>query len=158
MATESVEDAVTQYRAMLGVLQEHKLTLKDLYDPEVIDRVQKHFVMFGDCGKDKDGLGIMWIMSQPVPVKEEQVSCMAMVCPTRTRTQILSHPEQNSVIAGLLYWMAVHCDIVTLRKGVTLVVDSTDRAAEKIGNERKLRKTYFSLPLRAPNIFILGAG
>ena len=83
MTTESVEDAVTQYRAMLGVLQEHKLTLKDLYNPDVVSKVQKHFVMFGDCGKDKDGLGIMWIMSQPVPVKEEQVSRMTLTRLTR---------------------------------------------------------------------------
>ena len=158
MATESVEDAVTQYRVMLGVLQEHKLTLKDLYDPEVMSKVQNHFVMFGDCGKDKDGLGIMWIMSQPVPVKEEQVSRTMLTHLARAQTQILSQPGQNSVIAGMLYWMAVHSDITTLRKGVTLVVESTDSAAEKIGNERKLRQTYFSLPLRAPNIYILGAG
>lgn len=136
MLSESVDVAVEQYRSMLGVLQQYELKLKDLYDPKAFDRAQKHFGMFCVCGNDKEGLGIMWITGKPVPVAE----------------------EQNSVLASFMYYLAVHSDADTLRRGITLVIDSSNRSDVKIGNEKKLRKTWFNLPLQAKRIFIVGAG
>jgi len=136
MLSESVDVAVEGYKMMLGVLQQYGLKLKDIYDPKAFDKAQKHLGMFCVCGKDKDGCGIMWITGKPVPVAE----------------------EQNSVLASFMYYLAVHSDADTLRRGITLVIDSSNRSDVKIGNEKKLRKTWFDLPLKAQRIFIVGAG
>ena len=58
-----------------------------------------------------------------------------------------------------MYYLAVHChcDLVTLREGMTFVIDTTKNPAKPVGNERKLQKTWQSLPLRPQNIFIVGA-
>ena len=66
--------------------------------------------------------------------------------------------EQTVVHAGILYWMAVHSDAVTLRDGCTFVIDTTrQKGIPQVGNERKLQKTWQSLPLRPQNLFIVGA-
>ena len=61
------------------------------------------------------------------------------------------------VRAGILYWMSVHSDMVSLRGGCTFVIDSTNAPDRKVGNERKLQKTWQSLPLRPQNLYIVGA-
>lgn len=61
-------------------------------------------------------------------------------------------------MAGMLYWMAVHSDITTLRNGITFVIDIGNKPDKTIGNERKLQATWQSMALRPQHIFIVGAG
>ena len=61
------------------------------------------------------------------------------------------------MISGVLYWMSVHSDIETLRRGCTFVIDTSKQSATPVGNERKLQKTWQSLPLRPQHVFIVGA-
>lgn len=135
ISKQRVDVAVKKYQAMLAVFETYEFTLKDLYDPKVFNRVEKHFGNYHVCGKDKDGLEIMWIDGQPTPVAEEQIS----------------------VMAGIMYWMAVHSDIFTLRNGILFVIDTSNKDT-RIGNERKLQATWQSMALRPQHIFITGAG
>lgn len=74
ISKQRVDVAVQKYKAMLAVFEQFEFTLKDLYDPKVFTRVQKHFVNYLVCGKDKDGLEVMWIASdEVVTIEEEQV-------------------------------------------------------------------------------------
>ena len=92
MVSTSVDQAVKQYRTMLETMAEFKVTMKDLYDPKVIERVEKHFCMYCVCGKDQEGLGIMWIIGEPVPVEEEQVASLALTCPHHLNPAPTSNP------------------------------------------------------------------
>ena len=64
--------------------------------------------------------------------------------------------EALSVRTGILWYLAVHSDIQTLRDGVTFIIDQS-AAAKPVGNERKLQQTWSSLPLRPKHFFIVGA-
>lgn len=64
------------------------------------------------CGRDNGGRSILWI-GAPKP------------------TEV--HEEQQAVHAGMLYWMAVHSDIATLRDGCTFVIDTSKQADKKVG-------------------------
>ena len=72
------------------------------------------------CRDDITGRGIMWISGAQTQVSE----------------------ERGCVRAGVLYWMAVHADIHTLREGITFVIDTANQSDKKVGNERKLQKTW----------------
>ena len=66
--------------------------------------------------------------------------------------------EKTVVHCGILYWMAVHSDLETLLEGCTFVIDTSKQESYgKVGNERKLQKTWQALPLRPQNLFIVGA-
>ena len=69
----------------------------------------------------------MWIgASKPSPISEEQIV----------------------VHSGILYWMAVHADIHTMREGCTFVIDtSKQKGIPKVGNEKKLQNNLKELPL-----------
>lgn len=74
VAKQRVDVAVEKYKAMLGVFEQFEFTLKDLYDPKVFSRIQKHLVNYLVSGKDKDGLEVMWIASdEVVEIEDEQV-------------------------------------------------------------------------------------
>jgi len=137
ISKQRVDVAVKKYKAMLGIFREFGFSLKDLYDErKFAGEVSNHFANYLVCGKDIDGLRIMWIDGGVIPVEE----------------------EKNSVMAGMLYWMAVHSDITTLRNGITFVIDIGNKPDKTIGNERKLQATWQSMALRPQHIFIVGAG
>ena len=50
--------------------------------------------------------------------------------------------------AGVLYFVAIHADLTSLREGITFVIDTTEQPSAKVGNEAKLQKSYQSYPLR----------
>jgi hypothetical protein len=77
----------------------------------------------------------MWIRARPVQVAE----------------------EKDSIMAGLIYFTAIHADYKSLREGITFVLDTTENdMVTKVGNENKLQKCYQSMPLRPQRIYILG--
>lgn len=135
-----VEKSVEKYKQFVTTLGEYGLTVSSLYE----DRATLHAklahkwkVSYQVCGADSGGRSIMWIgSSEPTQVAE----------------------EQTVVHCGILYWMAVHSDLRTLREGCTFVIDTSKQdSIGKVGNERKLQKTWQALPLRPQNLFIVGA-
>ena len=137
-----VDKTIGKYIQFMDVLEEYNLTLDSLYeDPATLRSkgiVDKFNTNYQVCGKDNGGRSIMWIgASKPSPISEEQIV----------------------VHSGILYWMAVHADIHTMREGCTFVIDtSKQKGIPKVGNEKKLQKTWQALPLRPQNLFIVGAG
>eukprot|EP00941_MAST-03F_sp_MAST-3F-sp1_P000206 g206.t1 len=135
-----VEVAAKKYRSLLKTLDEYNLTMSSLYlsEEELTSRLTaKWRKNYSVCGVDCEKRSVMWISAKEPNAIEE---------------------EQTVVHAGLLYWMAVHSDLRTLREGCTFVVDTTQQQGiPRVGNERKLQKTWQSLPLRPQNLFIVGA-
>lgn len=137
-----VDKTVEKYVQFLAVLKEYDLTMLSLYEDVetlrtkgITDKFNSNYQV---CGRDKGGRSIMWISSsKPAQVSEEQIT----------------------VHSGILYWMAVHSDLHTMREGCTFVIDTSKQSGiSKVGNEKKLQKTWQSLPLRPQNLFIVGAG
>ena len=64
--------------------------------------------------------------------------------------------EALSVRTGILWYLAVHSDMRTLKDGVTFIIDQS-AASKPVGNERKLQQTWSALPLRPKHFFIVGA-
>ena len=135
-----VEKAVAKYKQLLDVLKQYGLSMSSLYENEELllaklgDKWAANYLV---AGVDKGGRSAMWLSaSEPSKLSE----------------------EQTVVHSGIMYWQAVHSDITTLRDGCTFVIDtSKQKVLKKVGNERKLQKTWQSLPLRPQNLFIVGA-
>jgi len=137
-----VDKTIGKYIQFMDVLEQYNLTLDSLYEDAdtlrskgITDKFNSNYQV---CGRDKGGRSIMWIgASKPSPIAEEQIT----------------------VHSGILYWMAVHSDLHTMREGCTFVIDtSKQKGITKVGNEKKLQKTWQALPLRPQNLFIVGAG
>lgn len=78
----------------------------------------------------------MWIKTRPTQIEEESLA----------------------IRAGVIYFMALHADSISLRQGITFVLDTTKNdTSNSVGNESKLQKCFQSIPLRPQRIFILGA-
>lgn len=136
-----VDKAVEKYKQFVATLAEYELTVASLYEQHSTLHTKlahKWATSYQVCGVDNGGRSIMWIGSSEPTLVEE---------------------ERTVVHAGVMYWMAVHSDITTLREGCTFVIDTSKQGAMgKVGNERKLQKTWQALPLRPQNLFIVGAG
>ena len=88
------------------------------------------------CGKDSLNRQIFWIVGG----------------------QVQAHEEVAAVRAGWFFFLSVHADDVSLRRGVTFVIDvSRGGGQQKVGNEKKLQRTWQSYPLRPQRILIMGA-
>lgn len=135
-----VEDATEKYRKFLKSMEpfefdtvesDEDLWTKDFEETEKFLRTR-----YAPCGVDNGGRQIMWIRGGQNP--------------------IMPHEERPMVRAGILYVIAIHGDVKSLREGITFVID-TSRPAKKIGNEAKLQKHNQSFPLRPQAIYLAGA-
>jgi hypothetical protein len=99
---------------------------------------ERMFHAYQSCGRDAGNRSIFWIRGtdKGIPVED----------------------EANSVKAGLIYFLAIHADLVTLRSGLTFVIDTSNNPTKPVGNERKMQKAWQAYPLRPQRIFIVGAG
>lgn len=143
----NAEKAASKYRKWVNVMHdEFNLHVKDLHtgiSPESDDveagwrELAPLFTAYAGCGRDSQDRAIMWIRTRPTQVAEETLA----------------------VRTGVIYWLAVHADIKSMREGITFVIDTEGNdMTDKIGNENKLQRVYQSIPLRPQRIFILGAG
>ena len=136
-----VEKAVAKFNECISVLDEYALDPQGGGYDEVCKRdwaeLETFWSRYASCGVDRGGSAVLWIRGGGKTLPEE---------------------EQALVRTGFLAWAAVHSDLHTLRRGTTMVIDTTAASAEKVGNERKLQKVWQSYPLRPQNIFIVGAG
>jgi hypothetical protein len=95
------------------------------------------FTAYAGTGRDSMNRSIMWIKTRPTTIEEEQLS----------------------VRSGVIMYTAIHADLVSMREGITFVLDTEGNDMQaKVGNEKKLQRVYQSIPLRPQKIFILGAG
>lgn len=93
--------------------------------------------VYAGCGRDMQNRSVMWIKTRPVQIEE----------------------ERNAIRSSVVYFTAIHADLISLRNGITFVLDTTNNdMVQKVGNENKLQRTWQSIPLRPQRIFILGAG
>lgn len=135
------EKSVATYKGLLATIMEYGLTMAEVMDPSTMDEVAPFLAKsYTPCGTDNKGRSIMWInASQPLVAE-----------------------ERECVRAGVLYWMAAHADLCTLREGITCVIATSNTPEKHVGNERKvlrkLQKTWKSMPLRPQALFIVGAG
>lgn len=133
------EKAVQKFVDFCGILDEYALDPAGggLREVEAGDwtEIEKFWDRYSVTGRDRGGRGIMWINGGRTEIEEERAL----------------------VRTSCLFYCASHADMATLRGGVTLVIDTTAAPASKVGNERKLQKTWQSYPLRPQNIFIVGA-
>eukprot|EP00518_Triparma_eleuthera_P017115 CAMPEP_0197550502 /NCGR_PEP_ID=MMETSP1320-20131121/4075_1 /TAXON_ID=91990 /ORGANISM="Bolidomonas sp., Strain RCC2347" /LENGTH=249 /DNA_ID=CAMNT_0043110881 /DNA_START=98 /DNA_END=843 /DNA_ORIENTATION=+ len=134
-----VEDAVEGYEGLMKELTNYGISgfdevyagMKD-YESVIAPRLSSYAV----CGKDSLGRQIFWIVGGSVQ----------------------PHEEVAAVRAGWFFFLSVHADDVSLRKGVTFVIDvSRGGGDKKVGNEKKLQRTWQSYPLRPQRILIMGA-
>ena len=136
-----VEKAVAKFKECSSILDEYALDPQGGGYDEIWKRdwaeLEPFWSRYASCGVDRGGSAVLWIRGGDKTLPEE---------------------EQALVRTGFLAWAAVHSDLHTLRRGTTMIIDTTAASAEKVGNERKLQKVWQSYPLRPQNIFIVGAG
>lgn len=138
------ETAAIKYKKWLQAISEYGLhSFDDVWeglsdDPnsdEMWDKLKANFSPFAGCGRDKLDRAVFWIKGRPVVPDEERIH----------------------IRCTCIYYIAIHADLISLRNGITFVIDTTHNPMEKlVGNERKLQKVYQSVPLRPQRIFILG--
>ena len=139
-----VEEAVSKYQKFLAALETCGVTSlvatdsqdeiqKWLQDPEIQHQLE---AAYAPCGADHQGRSIMWIRGH----------------------EILPGQEPAAVQAGILYWLAIHADSVSIQEGITFCIDTSNRKSlSKHGNEAKLQKVNQSYPLRPKALLIAGA-
>jgi len=131
----NVEETLAKYRQYLkGLLDEFELNPKDVWadDPAAQLQLRAQWSMVHPAGVDRDGRQIMWLSGGGAD---------------------LEVPDRH-IRACCRYFYAVHADLETLRRGVTLVIDTSSKTA---GQARKLQAVWQkNLPLRPQHIYILG--
>lgn len=130
-----VDETATKIRKLLELME--KLNCvdgigDDLWRPEAAHELKA----YAPCGKDFNGASTIWIVGGSKVQKGEQ---------------------RHHVHACLMHFMAVHADAISLREGITFVIDvSNSPAPPKVGNERIIQSFYQCFPQRPQAILISG--
>jgi hypothetical protein len=101
--------------------------------------IEERLHSYAACGRDAQNRSILWVRGGgSIPVEMEKAT----------------------IRTGVIYFTAIHADFISLRQGITFVLDtsSSDMVSDRVGNESKMQTGYQSMPLRPQRIFILGAG
>eukprot|EP00565_Helicotheca_tamesis_P008600 CAMPEP_0185731396 /NCGR_PEP_ID=MMETSP1171-20130828/12794_1 /TAXON_ID=374046 /ORGANISM="Helicotheca tamensis, Strain CCMP826" /LENGTH=287 /DNA_ID=CAMNT_0028400655 /DNA_START=7 /DNA_END=870 /DNA_ORIENTATION=- len=102
---------------------------EDYYKKEALRDLKDYQV----AGKTLEGRCVNWVKGKGyVPIEDEKM-----------------HAE-----AGLMYFMAVHADPVSLREGIVFVTIPPKSKPAKIGNEKKIKSLYMSYPMRPQKIMV----
>ena len=75
----------------------------------------------------------------------------------RGNTAFPEEVESYVIRASVMYHVAIHADAVSLREGITFVIDTSQRPPKRAKNEAKLQKTWQSMPMRPQALLIAGA-
>lgn len=133
------EEAATKYIQWIQTLSYWGITTlneEQLTDP--CKRSDHYLQSYKVAGKDIKGSSIFWIeATEKIPNDLEE--------------------EKYSILSGIRYHMAVHSCPITLREGLTFVINVTNQPNQKVGNEKRMQKAHQSYPLRPQHIFIVGA-
>jgi hypothetical protein len=144
------DKAAKKYATWLKALSEFGMeSFSDIYsflniepngggDEDGWQKLKPMLTAYAGCGLDVEQRSVMWILTRPTLVEE----------------------EPYSVRSSVLYFTAIHSDLVSLRNGITFILDTSkyggSLGSSKIGNEAKLQRFYQSMPLRPQAIYILG--
>jgi len=111
-----------------------KFGVKDVWadQHELLDEFRHNYDV---AGTDRLGRQICWITGARTTEPTDEAEC-------------------RHVRSCLLYNMAVHADLHTLRNGIVLVINTTKK--KKVGNEKKLQVAYQTMPSRPAAIYIVG--
>ena len=138
--------AVTKYKNWLNALKEVGFdSFEDIWRGISSDGISggewknlaPFFSRYAACGHDIHGRIVLWVKWQNDPIVPED--------------------EGKFVRAVFTYFVALQSNIKTMREGITLVIDTSEKTKVH-GNEKKLRKIINKMPARPQKIFILGAG
>lgn len=99
------------------------------------DEASRMLRSYAPSGVDSKGRSIFWIKGGVIQIEEEKLS----------------------MFAGVMYFMAIHGDNVSLREGISFIIDVRN-SDNKVGNEKRLQSSYQAFPLRPQRILIFGAG
>lgn len=95
------------------------------------------FNAYCGSGVDKQNRRVMWVKARHTTTEEELLQ----------------------IKAGIIYFSAIHADFISLRNGITFVIDTSSAdITQRVGNEAKMQRAKQSFPLRPQKILILGAG
>jgi hypothetical protein len=134
-----VDDAAKKYVTYLKAVD--KCGVPSLRDDEVLNMshaaLKERLNSYAICGRDGEGRSIMWVKGQKEPYPEEI--------------------EAQVVKAAIMYHTAIHADAISLRNGITFIVDTSNKPARKAKNDQKLQKTWQAMPMRPQAILIAGA-
>ena len=134
------EEAALKYLQWVDVLK--KWGIETFTDEQLTSPPPKsnHYLQsYSLAGRDTRDAQIFWINGGKNPIPNDM------------------DEEALSIHAGIRYHMAVHADAITLRTGITFVIDVSKKADKKYGNEKRLREAHNVYPLRPQHIFIVGA-
>mmetsp|Transcript_68146 Transcript_68146/g.154172 ORF Transcript_68146/g.154172 Transcript_68146/m.154172 type:complete len:259 (+) Transcript_68146:2-778(+) len=129
-----VKEAADKYTNWLEGLG--KFGIETIGDDLWKDEASALLRSYAPCGPDSQGRSIFWIKGGGIEVEEEKLS----------------------MLAGVMYFMAIHADNISLHEGISFIIDASTTPTKKVGNEKKLQSAYQSFPLRPQRIFIFGAG
>lgn len=103
-----------------------------LWRPEAVSEL----ATYAPCGQNHQGAATTWI---------------------RTGNQVPKEEERKHVHACIMHFLASHADPISLRNGITFVIDVTIQPkGPKIGNENTLQSFWQSFPQRPQCIMIAG--
>ena len=128
-----VEEAVTKFKTYREDLLA-TYGVSDVFSAAAEKALSEQWHRLAVAGVDEEGRQIMWIHGGGTQPDEEH-AC---------------------IWASTLYFFAVHADLVSLRNGITLVIDTSNAPKKKVGNERKLQVAWQNYPTRPQHIFIMG--
>lgn len=104
----------------------------ELWKPDAVHELGRYV----NCGLNNTGARTVWVKSGK---KVQQTD------------------EKAHVQACVMHYLADHADDVTLRNGLTIVLDiGSKEQGKKIGNEKMIQNFYQALPQRPQEIFIVG--
>lgn len=131
-----VEETVMKIKKFMECI--HSLGCPDGIDDDLWKPFVAHELKaYEPAGKDFHGASVIWINSNGRKVEEED--------------------QRNHVHACIMHYLAAHADAVTLRQGITMVLDvSVSPKPPKIGNENAIQAFYQAFPQRPQAILIAG--
>lgn len=138
-----VDEASDKYVKLLAALEDCNLDSLQATDTKVEELFKDKDVLemlksYSSCGRDYENRSIFWIMGNSKGFAPEM--------------------EKAYCLGGLLYWLAIHADDISIHEGVTFIIDTSNSSFDrKYGNEKKLQKLNQAFPMRPQTIKLAGA-
>lgn len=133
-----VDEAASKYAKYLEMVSQ--CGVPNLCDDQVLnmsnDELRKWIGAYAACGRDSQGRSIMWVTGNKSVSEEE---------------------EPDVVKAAIMYHTAIHADALSLRQGITFIIDTSNKPAKREKNDQKLQKLWQAMPMRPQAILIAGA-
>jgi len=133
-----VEEAAKKYVLYLNAVE--NCGVPNLRDDVVLELTPSELGVgvhsYALCGRDEAGRSIQWVKGPTEP-----------------------HPvdiEADIVKCAIMYHTAIHADAVSLRNGISFVIDTSNNT-KRPANQKKLQKTWQSMPMRPQCILVAGS-